>query len=216
MQPLLSLVAEFQAAGETGPERLWIADAAARVLLLLLKTINCRQLTLGDADALRLLSAAPLVLRVQPQMLHAFAESARNHGLTAEALPEPADPGLMLEVSVQAVGELLAAVTSVTGPEPCLPARAVAAARATSLRPQALCSWLVGCGGVINIIAVFLPIVGEAPRRSLGLGWALGACANWQTCNCVPFVALPAPAAPAPSAAAGPRRRLRDCAEHAV
>lgn len=159
MQPLLSLVAAHQATVETPVGLLWATHAAARVLLLLLKCANTGQLVLGDADALRLLSAAPLVLRMQPQTLRVFSESVRNGGLTAQFLSE-ANPSRMLEVNAQTV-HLLVTVR-------WLPVRAVAAARATSLRPEALCSWLVGPGSVMDVIASLLHIVGEAPRRARG------------------------------------------------
>lgn len=157
VQPLLDLVARERAAGGLSADMLWATDAAASVLLALLTCVRSGRLALGDADALRLLSAAPVVLRVQPQALRVFAESCHNGGLGAEDLSEAAHPSRMVEINVQAVSLLVAEAAS---PDPHLPPRALAAARATSLRPQALKDWLCGPGSVLDAIVAFLPIIG--------------------------------------------------------
>ena len=75
VQPLLDLVVRERAAGGPSADMLWATDAAASVLLALLTCVRSGRLALGDADALRLLSAAPVVLRVQPQALVQRLES---------------------------------------------------------------------------------------------------------------------------------------------
>jgi len=48
----------------------------------------------------------------------------------------------------------------------------LAAAHATSLRPQALKDWLCGPGSVLDTIAAFLFVVGEGVRAAAGpVGW---------------------------------------------
>lgn len=158
LQPLLSLARAGQASEEVAPRMLWATDTAARVLLTLLACVESGGLVLGDADALRLLSAAPLVLRMQPLALRVFAESCAAQGLRAADISPDAQPSGMVHTNLQAVARLLALATE--GEDPRLPARALAAARATSLRPQALKGWLCGPGSVLDVMASFLYIVG--------------------------------------------------------
>lgn len=173
MDPLLTLLTQHRAAGDDPPNLLWAADAAASVLFTLLCCVDSRRLVLNDADALRLLSAAPVVLRVQPQMLRMFAESFRSGDLTVQDLSEDLHPCRMMETNIQAVSLLVSALTE---PEPQLPERALAAAQATSLRPQALKDWLCGPGSVLDTIAAFLFVVGERMRAAAG---RLG-CRAWR------------------------------------
>ena len=117
---------------------LLLACGQANILLIrLLEYVDTGKLELQEGDALRLLAAASLPLQLHPKLLHWAAPQWRDMFAEAENMAQLRQ---MDGCCLTAHTFLCLAMRE----ESRLPPRVAAAARATSLRPQALLQWVFG------------------------------------------------------------------------